>query len=282
MDPDGEWVHLVVGAVIGGTMNWMMNGGEFTWEGLKYFGVGALAGALSAGVGNGLGSALVRGGSFKAGFLGVNALQGSGLIAGAISGAGSGIVNGFILGVGNSLIQGSDTVIEDGFEKAWRHGLGGLAYGAVSGTVDAIINDRHIITGSPHKRYYLTDGENTMPLSKFDKNDPSMKDYMVKVEQSEEPFDLFIPTPKGYKSGQGFGAIEASGDKAPWTMTSGKKGTTFHFHWNEGDYYIGAVVYQRYHLNNLNSPFNIRLIHYHSLRPTTRYSNLFWFLNFIH
>ena len=43
-DPDGElwWlIPIAVGAVI----NWATNGADFTWEGLGYFGVGALAGA---------------------------------------------------------------------------------------------------------------------------------------------------------------------------------------------------------------------------------------------
>ena len=33
-DPDGEWVHLVVGAVIGGTINWLANGARFDAKGL--------------------------------------------------------------------------------------------------------------------------------------------------------------------------------------------------------------------------------------------------------
>ncbi|PKP51547.1 MAG: type IV secretion protein Rhs, partial [Bacteroidetes bacterium HGW-Bacteroidetes-1] len=43
-DPDGEWVHLVVGAAIGGVFNWLSNGAQFNAKGLGYFGVGALAG----------------------------------------------------------------------------------------------------------------------------------------------------------------------------------------------------------------------------------------------
>jgi RHS repeat-associated protein len=47
-DPDGEFWHIVIGAAIGGTINWIANGAEFSWEGLSYFGVGAAGGALSA------------------------------------------------------------------------------------------------------------------------------------------------------------------------------------------------------------------------------------------
>ena len=39
-DPSGEFWHLVIGAAIGGTINWLTHGAEFTWKGLGYFGVG--------------------------------------------------------------------------------------------------------------------------------------------------------------------------------------------------------------------------------------------------
>ena len=77
-DPDGEWFHLVIGAVVGGVINVaskgisgnLNSGGDF-W---KAFGVGAAAGALGAGGGGGISSALpITGqasGGFAAGFLG--------------------------------------------------------------------------------------------------------------------------------------------------------------------------------------------------------------------
>lgn len=48
-DPDGEFWHIVIGALVGGTINWISNGCEFNAEGLAYFGTGALAGGLAAG-----------------------------------------------------------------------------------------------------------------------------------------------------------------------------------------------------------------------------------------
>ncbi|NJK98742.1 MAG: hypothetical protein HC905_30910, partial [Bacteroidales bacterium] len=57
-DPSGEFFHLIIGAVIGGIINWATHGADFTWEGLGYFGVGALAGGLSAGVGMGVTASL--------------------------------------------------------------------------------------------------------------------------------------------------------------------------------------------------------------------------------
>lgn len=47
-DPNGEFWHIIVGAFIGGTINWISNGCKFTAEGLAYFGTGALAGGLNA------------------------------------------------------------------------------------------------------------------------------------------------------------------------------------------------------------------------------------------
>ena len=45
-DPDGEFWHLIIGAVIGGVINWATHGFQFNAKGLGYFGVGALAGTL--------------------------------------------------------------------------------------------------------------------------------------------------------------------------------------------------------------------------------------------
>ena len=43
IDPDGEWFWLIP-MLIGGVINWVTNGADFTREGLSYFGVGALGG----------------------------------------------------------------------------------------------------------------------------------------------------------------------------------------------------------------------------------------------
>lgn len=102
-DPSGKFWHLVIGATIGGVMNWAMNGTEFSWEGLGYFGVGATAGAVGAGVGVGISSAMV-GGSFGAGFIGSSAemTATTNFATGAAIGGGA----GFSAGFGNGLIQG--------------------------------------------------------------------------------------------------------------------------------------------------------------------------------
>lgn len=148
-DPDGEWVHLVIGAAIGGVLNWVTNGAQFNAEGLGYFAIGTLAGALAAGVGAGVGSALA-GGSFGAGFVGSTAASaGTGFVSGAITGASAGVTNGFIQGTGNGLIQGQNVnaALGSGLDQAWKQGLSGAVVGGVVGGIDAVRHDLNFWTG---------------------------------------------------------------------------------------------------------------------------------------
>ncbi|MDY0143068.1 MAG: RHS repeat-associated core domain-containing protein [Bacteroidales bacterium] len=159
-DPDGEWVHLAVGAAIGGTMNLIMNinnVGNF-WQGLGYFGVGAVAGVLSAGVGVGIQTASA-GASFWAGFVGsaqgistiLSVGYSSSFLTGAASGFGAGFVGGFGTGFGNNLV-GRNT-FGDSFKTGITQGLyggaiGGLS-GGIAGGIDAYRDGRNPITGEP-------------------------------------------------------------------------------------------------------------------------------------
>ena len=68
-DENGKFIHLIIGAAIGGIFNWVANGCHFNLKGLASFGIGALGGAVAAGFGSGIG-ALVGGGSFSAAFIG--------------------------------------------------------------------------------------------------------------------------------------------------------------------------------------------------------------------
>ena len=49
-DPDGEWIHILIGALVGGTINVLthLNDIDNIWEGIASFSVGAGAGALTA------------------------------------------------------------------------------------------------------------------------------------------------------------------------------------------------------------------------------------------
>jgi RHS repeat-associated protein len=157
-DPDGEWVHFVIGAFIGGVMNLMMNVDKLDegWKGfgqaMGYFGIGALAGALSAGIGAGVSGGMAAGGTFAAGFLGTATVTTTGFVAGFASG----LASGFITGAGNSWMQGNNFI--DGFTNGIRNGvqqslIEGVTNGIIGG-IDAVANGRNFFTGS-YKTYKL-------------------------------------------------------------------------------------------------------------------------------
>jgi len=157
-DPDGEWVHLVVGAVAGGMFNWMLHGSEFTLEGLGYFGIGAAAGALGAGVGAGISSAMATGSAaggastFAAGFWGTSAAlpAASSFATGAAIGAGAGFTSGFITETGNSLIQGKNLgeALRSGAQTGLIAGASGALLGGIGGGIDANMDNRDFWDGT--------------------------------------------------------------------------------------------------------------------------------------
>lgn len=173
VDPDGEFWHLVIGAIIGGVINCSMNAENINnfWDGLKYFGVGAFAGALSAGIGSGVNVAMA-GGSFSAGFSGTaTGIASTGFLSGAVTGAASGFSGAFITGTGNSWISG------DSFGEGLLNGLqeggtaaltAGIVGGAIGG-IDALGKGTNFWTGKStfdmskaHAAYGFTPNEETI------------------------------------------------------------------------------------------------------------------------
>ena len=154
-------------------MNYAMNAENVNnfWDGLGYFGVGAIAGALSAGIGSGVNVAMA-GGSFSAGFLGTaTGVASTGFISGALTGAASGFSGAFVTGTGNSWISG------DSFGKGLLNGVkgGGTAaltaglVGGVIGGIDALGKGTNFWTGKStfdmseaHAAYGFTPGEETI------------------------------------------------------------------------------------------------------------------------
>ncbi len=142
-DPSGEFWNLVIGAVIGGVVNWATNGADFTWEGLGYFAVGAVAGAAGAGIGSGVSSALA-GGSFSSGFVSSAAAQTAttGFTSGAAIGGSSGFAGGFITGAGNAWL-GGDSFGEglwEGTKMGLISGISGATLGGVASGLIATNN----------------------------------------------------------------------------------------------------------------------------------------------
>ncbi len=158
-DPDGEWVHLAIGAAIGGTFNWIANGAQFNTKGLGYFGVGALAGALGAGVGVGIQTASA-GASFGAGFVGssqgistiLSAGYTSSFVNGALAGAGAGFSAGFVSGSGNSWLAGDSFGggLVSGLKGGGVGGLMGAFSGGLAGGIRAHRNGLNFWDGSYH------------------------------------------------------------------------------------------------------------------------------------
>ncbi len=94
-DPSGEWIWIVVAAVVGGVVNWAVHGAQFNMEGLKAFGIGAAAGTIGALTGG----AAFAGAGGAAGGIG-------GFIAGAAGGAAGAASSQAFLSIGNHIAFG--------------------------------------------------------------------------------------------------------------------------------------------------------------------------------
>lgn len=167
-DPDGEFWHLLFGAAIGGVTNWVAHGAEFSWKGLGYFGVGAAAGALAAGVGAGVSSALA-GGTFGAGFLGTTAagMATASFQTGFVIGGLAGATNGFVSGAGNSLMQGNKFIdaIGNGIKQSAIQGVSGAFIGGISLGIIAEMRGNNFWTGIPRNPIHPVPNFNRLSLT---------------------------------------------------------------------------------------------------------------------
>jgi len=156
VDQNGEFWHLVIGAVVGGVINWISNGARLDAKGLGYFAVGAVAGAVGAGIGSGV-SASLAGGTFAGGFMSTSVAVSSSFINGAAIGAASGLGAGFVGGFGNGLVGGQN--IGQAFGSGITNGLIGMAMGGViggvSGGIDAAIDGRRFWDGATVQKNIL-------------------------------------------------------------------------------------------------------------------------------
>lgn len=125
-DPSGEFVWIIVGAVVGAYITGVQaNGGNFNpfkWDWKATGGqiaLGAVFGAISGGVGAAVGGAAA---TFAASSLGIS----GGVLGGAIAGMAGGAIGGAISGLGNSLIFG---------ESIGRGIVRGMVGGAIGGAV---------------------------------------------------------------------------------------------------------------------------------------------------
>lgn len=161
-DPDGQFLNLVIGAIIGGVMNVILNHNKIDnfWDGLKYFGVGAAAGALGAGIGAGVSSALA-GGSFGAGFIGSQAAltATSSFFSGAAIGGAAGFAGGFVTGLGNRLLDGNSfgEALGGGLKEGIIGGITGGLIGGVASGIDAALKGRRFFDGATVQQRVVVD-----------------------------------------------------------------------------------------------------------------------------
>jgi RHS repeat-associated protein len=135
IDPDGQWVHIVIGAVIGGVINGVAHKnkpGGF-WKG---FGIGAVAGGIGAATGGA--AFLAAGGS-------ATVVGAGGFVAGMASGAVGAGASNIVLGLGNNIGFG------DKYDpkSLGRDILFGAAFGGIVNGGLAAIKGKSFWSGSP-------------------------------------------------------------------------------------------------------------------------------------
>jgi hypothetical protein len=115
-DPEGEWIHIVIGAVIGGVVNLAAHWNQIDdiGDGLKAFGIGAAGGALAAFTGGAVLGAFGAGVG-AGGFVGGAVSSGVGYLYGTTAtGIGNAAVFGDPMPTGKQLIAGTGIAMVTG------------------------------------------------------------------------------------------------------------------------------------------------------------------------
>ena len=147
-DPSGNF--FIIGAFVGAYINWMMNGCQFNAKGLGHFAVGAVAGAVSAGIGAGVNVAMA-GGNFWTGAAGLaQGVSSTGFISGMATGASAGFAGGLISGAGNSWVAGKkfSSGLVEGLKSGGLGALSGGITGGIHGGLDALNKGTNFWTGT--------------------------------------------------------------------------------------------------------------------------------------
>jgi len=132
-DPDGNFWHIIVGALIGGIVNLTVKAlqGEIhnLGDGFKAFGVGAVAGGVTAATG---GAALS-----------LTGLSATSIAGGAVAGFAGSVAGSPILGVGNNVFFGDPYSVK----QFGKDVLFGTSLGAIGGGIGAAIKGKNIWFG---------------------------------------------------------------------------------------------------------------------------------------
>jgi hypothetical protein len=139
-DPDGEWVHIAIGALVGGIVNGLRhrdgNGGF--WKG---FAIGAVAGAVTAATGGAAVGAL--------------GLASTGIVSGLVSGAAGAIVGSPVQAVGNYVIFGDKYSLKNfGTDVLISTVSGGVVGGVGALVKTALGNPTNVFWGTSAKNIW--------------------------------------------------------------------------------------------------------------------------------
>lgn len=146
-DPSGEFWHLIIGAAIGGAINWVANGADLSWEGLSYFATGAVSGALTAafpgaaiGITAGAGAAnSAIGQGFNNGWNNINLQQVAfdGIMAGTMAYVGGEIASKFA----GPVQKLTEKISSPMLRELIVHEASGLPFGTVMGGIMTVADD---------------------------------------------------------------------------------------------------------------------------------------------
>ncbi len=179
-DPNGEWVHILAGALIGGAINWYTHGATFDMDGLAAFGIGAGAGALGA---------LTGGAAFAA--YGGGAAGAGGFAAGFAGGAAGSAASLPVLSMGNTIAFNDPMMTPDQYVIGVI--TGGVAGGTINGTI-ARVNGRSFWKGDPLAKN--GGGNNSVVHQPDDKYGPfpNNREGFVGPRMTDVEADIYVPS----------------------------------------------------------------------------------------
>ena len=190
-DPDGEWIHIVIGAAIGGVINLgikAFQGKIHSWgDGFTAFGIGAVAGGVGAATG---------GAAFAA--MGGAAGGAGGFLAGAAGGMVGSAASMPIQSIGNSMYFGDPMMT--GKQYLMGIGIGGLLGGTINGGI-ALGNGRSFWNGDFTGTGVPTPGPT--PILKFDEPEVKLNTDGVRSQLKPMPDMTEQQTFLQVKSGDG-------------------------------------------------------------------------------
>lgn len=197
-DPSGEWIHILVGAIIGSVMGTLtaninsLKDGDSFWEaqylGLAYGIIGGAVGAASAATG---GAVAAKVGT-------------TGFVAGAASGAASGAVAGALNGISNTWLNGGD-YLEAGTKGFLTGLISGAITGGIGGGISAVRHGGNFWNGDGMviNEFYINSSEITATNDVTTATDETLKTRMYEeFEVKEGDYGIRKITTEGNKNHQ--------------------------------------------------------------------------------